>query len=49
MGKILVTCIATPLCLTRDMLTLFYTFGLEIVVLHVMVPKPYRFSPCFFT
>ncbi len=29
-------------------LTLFYTRGLEIVVLHVMVPQPYRFSPCFF-
>ncbi len=30
-------------------LTLFYTRGSEIVVLHVMVPQPYRFSPCFFT
>jgi hypothetical protein len=30
-------------------LTLFYTRGLEIVVLHVMVPQPYRFSPYFFT
>ncbi len=29
-------------------LTLFYTRGLEIVVLHVMVPQPYRFSPLFF-
>jgi hypothetical protein len=26
-------------------LTLFYTRGSEIVVLHVMVPQPYRFSP----
>ncbi len=30
-------------------LTLFYTRGLEIVVLHVMVSQPYRFSPCLFT
>ncbi len=30
-------------------LTLLYTHGLEIVVLHVMVPQPYRFSPCFLT
>jgi hypothetical protein len=29
-------------------LTLFYTRGLGIVVLHVMVPKPYRFPLCFF-
>jgi hypothetical protein len=28
-------------------LTLFYTRGLEKVVLHVMVHQPYRFSPCF--
>jgi hypothetical protein len=28
-------------------LTLFYTRGLGIVVLHVMVPKPYRFPLCF--
>jgi hypothetical protein len=26
-------------------LTLFYTRGLVIVILHVMVPQPYRFSP----
>ncbi len=30
-------------------LTLFYTRGLEIVVSHVMVPLPYRFSLGFFT
>ncbi len=36
-------------CLTTDPLTLFYTRGLEIVVLHVMVSQPYRFSPWFFT
>ena len=30
-------------------LTLFYTLGLGIVVLHVMVPPPYRFSLCFLT
>ncbi len=29
-------------------LTLFYTRGLEIVVLHVMVSQPYRFSLAFF-
>jgi hypothetical protein len=29
-------------------LTLFYTRGLGIVVLHVMVPEPYRFPLCFF-
>ncbi len=29
-------------------LTLFYTRRLEIVVLHVMVPQPYRFSPLRF-
>jgi hypothetical protein len=28
-------------------LTLFYTRGLGIVVLHVMVPEPYRFPLCF--
>jgi hypothetical protein len=33
----------------NSFLTLFYTRGLEIVVLHVMVPQPYRFSPCFLT
>jgi hypothetical protein len=30
-------------------LTLFYTRGLGIVVLHVMVPQPYGFSLGFFT
>ncbi len=30
-------------------LTLFYTRGLGIAVLHVMVPQPYRFSLWFFT
>ncbi len=30
-------------------LTLFYTRGLRIVVLHVMVPQPYRFSLGYFT
>jgi hypothetical protein len=30
-------------------LTLFYTCGLGIVVSHVMVPLPYRFSLGFFT
>jgi hypothetical protein len=30
-------------------LALFYTRGLGIVVLHVMFPQPYRFSPCFLT
>ncbi len=30
-------------------LTLFYTRGLGIVVLYVMVPQPYRFSLRFFT
>ncbi len=30
-------------------LTLFYSRGLGIVVLHVMVPQPYRFSLGFFT
>ncbi len=30
-------------------LTPFYTRGLEIVVLHMIVPQPYRFSPCFLT
>ncbi len=29
-------------------LTLFYTRGLVIVVLYVMVSQPYRFSHCFF-
>jgi hypothetical protein len=33
----------------RFLWTLFYTLGLEIVVLHVMVRQPYRFSPCFLT
>jgi hypothetical protein len=28
-------------------LILFYTRGLGIVVLHVRVPQPYRFSLCF--
>jgi hypothetical protein len=28
-------------------LTLFYTCELGIIVLHVMVPKPYRFNLCF--
>jgi hypothetical protein len=28
-------------------LTLFYTRGSEIVVLHVMVPQAYGFPPCF--
>ncbi len=28
-------------------LTLFYTRDLEIVVLHVMFPQPYRFSLAF--
>ncbi len=28
-------------------LTLFYTRGLGIIVLHVMVPEPYRFPLCF--
>ncbi len=27
--------------------SLFYTRGLGIVVLHVMVPEPYRFPLCF--
>jgi hypothetical protein len=27
--------------------TLFYTRGLGIVVLHVMVPEPYRFPLCY--
>ncbi len=30
-----------------DLLTLFYTCGLQIVVLHVMVPQQYRFSLYF--
>ncbi len=30
-------------------LTLFYTSGFELVVLHVMIPQPYRFSPCLLT
>jgi hypothetical protein len=33
----------------RVQLTLFYTCGLEIVVLHVVVTQPCRFSPCFLT
>jgi hypothetical protein len=32
----------------QALLTLFYTRGLGIDVLHVMVPEPYRFSLCFF-
>jgi hypothetical protein len=32
---------------TISQLTLFYTRGLGIVVLHVMVPEPYRFPLCF--
>jgi hypothetical protein len=32
-----------------EALTIFYTLGLGIVVLHVMVPPPYRFSLCFLT
>jgi hypothetical protein len=28
-------------------LTLFYTRGFGIVVLHVMFPEPYRFPLCF--
>ncbi len=31
------------------LLNLFYSRGLEKVVLHVMVPQPYRFFPCFLT
>jgi hypothetical protein len=30
-------------------LTLYYTHGLGIDVLHVMVPQPYVFSPCLLT
>ncbi len=33
----------------KTTLTLFYTHGLGIVVSHVMVPQPYRFSLWFFT
>jgi hypothetical protein len=39
--------LCTNICIII-ILTLFYTRGLEIVVLHVMVLQPYRFSPCFF-
>jgi hypothetical protein len=35
--------------LIHFVLTLFYTRGSEIVVLYVMIPQPYRFSPCFLT
>ncbi len=34
--------------LYNQILTLFYTRGLEIVVSHMMVPLPYRFSLGFF-
>jgi hypothetical protein len=38
-----------PLSISDSLpLTLFYASGLEIVVLHVMVPQPYRFSPLLF-
>jgi hypothetical protein len=54
----LVLCYQRTICITSHtfvilvwqfLLTLFYTRGLEIVILHVIVPQPYRFSPCFFT
>ena len=35
--------------IVNEGLTLFYTGGLGIVVLHVMVPQPQRFSLCFLT
>jgi hypothetical protein len=36
-------------CTVMPTLTLFYTRGLGIVVLHVMDPKPYRIFLCFLT
>ncbi len=41
--------ISSAVFATSETLTLFYTRGLEIVVSHVMVPLPYRFSLGFFT
>jgi hypothetical protein len=36
-----------PELMQLSYLTLFYTRGLEMLVLHVMVSQPYRFSFCF--
>jgi hypothetical protein len=38
-----------PEAFLPDLLTLLYTCGLGIVVLHVMAPLPYRFSLYFLT